>query len=331
MLTQVCLFANYRARVFTAKGGLRLDDCNEDVREAVHDVLRSSLSNEGYAKVLGCCIVNGFLGELVQGEQVMNQHSYNFRLFGRPSADQSFGWTFFGHHVCLAVVVCGGSMIISPSFLGAEPDVVDSGPHAGLRLFTTEREVSLNLMQDLPPELRAKAVLWPSVLPKELPEGRWAPHDERHVAGAGQDNRVVPYEGCPASLFDLHQQNKLVRLFRAFNEYYPADVLDHRTQLFKKHLNQTYFAWIGSFDDDSVYYFRIHSPVAFMEFDFHSGVYLTNNTPDKCHIHTINRIPNGGDYGRALVSQFRREQSNMAGVNAKQSSTASVTVREIDI
>jgi hypothetical protein len=316
-------------QVLISTGGLRLDECDEGVRTAVHDLLRSSLSDEGYAKVLGCCIINGFLGELVHGEGVMNQHSYNFRLFGQPSADQPFGWTFFGHHVCLAAVICGGSMVISPSFLGAEPDVVDSGLYAGLRLFQAERALSLSLMQDLSPELRAKAILWPSVLPTELPEGRWVPHDERHVAGAGQDNRVVPYEGCPASLFDLHQQNELVRLFRAFNEYYPPDVLDHRTQLFKKHLDQTYFAWIGGFDNDAVYYFRIHSPVAFMEFDFHSGVYLTNKEPDKCHIHTINRIPNGGDYGRTLVSQFQREQGNVVVANVKQSSTTSVTVREI--
>ena len=73
------------------------------------------------------------------------------------------------------------------------------------------------------------------------------------------------------SSFDPRQQNEVVSLFRAFNEYYPDEVLAHRTELFKKHLNQTYFGWMGRHDDDAVYYFRIHSPVAFMEFDFHSG------------------------------------------------------------
>jgi hypothetical protein len=33
----------------------------------------------------------------------------------------------------------------------------------------------------------------------------------------------------------------------------------------------TYFAWIGGYGDGDVYYFRIHSPVSLMEFDFHSG------------------------------------------------------------
>jgi hypothetical protein len=32
-------------------------------------------------------------------------------------------------------------------------------------------------------------------------------------------------------------------------------------------------------------------------------VFLTNTTPARCHIHTTNRLPNRGDYGRALLEQ----------------------------
>jgi hypothetical protein len=63
----------------------------------------------------------------------------------------------------------------------------------------------------------------------------------------------------------------IINLFKAFNEYYPAPVLEHRLALFKEHLNETYFAWIGEFGDEDPYYYRIHSPVAFMELDFHCG------------------------------------------------------------
>jgi hypothetical protein len=100
-----------------AKGGLRLDECSSSLQIAVHNVLRSSLSFKGYQKVHGCCLVNGFLGALVGGTRVMNEHSYNFRLFGRPSLTQAWGYTFFGHHLCLAVVVAGGRMVIGPTFV----------------------------------------------------------------------------------------------------------------------------------------------------------------------------------------------------------------------
>jgi hypothetical protein len=77
--------------------------------------------------------------------------------------------------------------------MGAEPDVIDVGPHAGLRLFTAERTFALKLMQSLSPYLKSKATLCSSVLPKDLPEGRWAAHDERHLGGARHDDRIVPY------------------------------------------------------------------------------------------------------------------------------------------
>lgn len=30
-------------------------------------------------------------------------------------------------------------------------------------------------------------------------------------------------------------------------------------------------------------------------------VFLTNTSPARCHIHTVNRLPNRGDYGKALI------------------------------
>lgn len=71
--------------------------------------------------------------------------------------------------------------------------------------------------------------------------------------------------------FPAAQQEQIVTLYKAFNEYYPASVLQHRVKAFKAHLDETYFSWIGPHGDDDPYYFRIHSPVAFMELDFHCG------------------------------------------------------------
>jgi len=115
--------------------------------------MKASFSSHGYEKVLGCCLTNGFLGHLVNGRKVLNEHSYNFRLFGQPDLEKPWGYTFFGHHLCLAVVLKGRGMVIGPTFMGAEPDWIDEGPHAGLRLFKTEELLSLKLMQSLSLEL----------------------------------------------------------------------------------------------------------------------------------------------------------------------------------
>ena len=84
-------------------------------------------------------------------------------------------------------------MVIGPTFMGAEPDRIDEGPHAGLRLFQTEEMESLNLMQSLPKELQEKATLSKGMDGKSLAADRWNPFDERHLGGARQDNRAVPY------------------------------------------------------------------------------------------------------------------------------------------
>lgn len=78
-------------------------------------------------------------------------------------------------------------------------------------------------------------------------------------------------EGLPVREMPAAQQEQIIKLYTAFNEYYPAPVLEHRLNLFKKYLDETYFAWIGPHGDDDPYYFRIHSPVGFMELDFHCG------------------------------------------------------------
>ncbi|BGO94600.1 hypothetical protein NBRC10512_004972 [Rhodotorula toruloides] len=300
--------------LYVNPGGIRLDETSTEIKDRIHDVLKASLSPEGYKKALGCTLTNHFLGELVNGSNVLNKHSYNFRLFlppatRRPSLTDPWGWTFFGHHLCLAVCFVGKRMVIGPTFMGAEPDRIDVGPHAGLRLFSQEEIRGLNLMRSLSEENQKKAQISVGMTMSEgLAEDRWNPFDERHLGGAHQDNRIVPYEGCQISLFTPEQRDEIYAILRVFNIYLPEVPLEHRMRRLRSFEDQTYFAWIGKFDLGSPYYFRIHSPATFCEFDFHCGIFLTNTSPAKCHIHTVNRLPNCEDYGKALVQQWQREQ-----------------------
>jgi hypothetical protein len=72
-------------------------------------------------------------------------------------------------------------------------------------------------------------------------------------------------------------------------------------------LDETYFAWIGGHTDDSVYYYRIHSPVLLIEFDHQTPIGLRHynepGVPYRGHIHTTVRTPNGNDYGKDLLRQ----------------------------
>ena len=75
----------------------------------------------------------------------------------------------------------------------------------------------------------------------------------------------------------------------------------------RAHLGRTYFAWIGPTDANSVFYYRIHSPVILIEFDHQRPVgtrhLLDPSRPTRQHIHAVVRTPNGNDYGKDLLRQ----------------------------
>lgn len=56
---------------------------------------------------------------------------------------------------------------------------------------------------------------------------------------------------------------------------------------------------------DDVFYYRIHSPVIFIEFDHQGPVALPGprNVAIRDHIHSVVRTPNGNDYGKDLLRQ----------------------------
>ncbi len=281
--------------------GLRLDEAAPALREAVLDVLRAGLSARGFEKTRAVMRLNAFLGDLVGGAAILGEWSFTFCLFGTPSPDQPWGWQLFGHHLSLNCFVLGGQMVLTPCFMGAEPAHADAGPHAGLGLFEDEEYRGLALMRSLTPGMRGRAIVARSMKGADLPPGRWHFADHLHLGGAYQDNRVVPYEGLRCSALSAGQKRMLRDLVECYVEPLPSGPLQARMAEVERHIGETRFCWIGGTGETSTFYYRIQSPVIFIEFDHHSGVFLTNPEPARFHIHTIVRTPNGNDYGIDLL------------------------------
>ncbi|WUS95228.1 DUF3500 domain-containing protein [Streptomyces sp. NBC_00708] len=288
--------------------GLRMEVLADDKRSAIHAILRASLSPEGYAQVSGAMELNGHLGELVGLPAVMNRHSYWFSLFGDPSSGirgEPWGWQLFGHHVAVNFVSVGGRHVIAPVFLGGEPALMDDEGHDREPLFATRERLALELAGSLTDAQRARAVVYASVLDPAMPEGRVHPADERHVAGAFRDNRVVPYEGITAGQLDEAQRDLLRRVVADFLHLMAEEQRELALAEYEAHTDETWFSWYGATDGSQPFYFRIHSPVLIAEFDDHAGVWLRNKLPARFHVHTTLRHPNGNDYAKALIAQWR--------------------------
>ncbi len=85
----------------------------------------------------------------------------------------------------------------------------------------------------------------------------------------------------------------------------------------ERHLDRTYFAWMGGSGPDAAFYYRIHSPVVLIKFDHLAGVAFDNDQPTRRHIHTVVRTPNGNDYGRDLL-RLHRERSHTQEAGAEE-------------
>ncbi|RSL91335.1 hypothetical protein CEP51_000335 [Fusarium floridanum] len=280
--------------------GIRLDEITAELREDVLKVLKATLSPEGYDKAIGAMRVNHFLGELVESPAIMNEYSYNFVLFGEPSTTRPWGFSFYGHHLCLNIFLHQTQIIISPWFTGAEPNLIDQGPYKGTRILHKEEFLGLRLMQDLPKEQQTRAQVYKLMKDPAMPHGRWNHDDQRHLCGAYRDNRVVPYEGILVSEMSSAQQDMVLAIANEFLLYLPERARQLRLEQVKNFFHETYWCWIGGYGDEDPFYYRIQSPVIIIEFDHHSGVFLANSEPAKFHIHTLLRMPNKGDYGMAL-------------------------------
>lgn len=288
--------------------GVRLDEVDPALRDAALALVESSLSEQGYALVRNLMRINGFLGELVELPELMNEYSYNFALYGVPFESAPWGWQLFGHHVALNCLVAGTQLVLSPVFLGAEPDVIDAGPHKGVEVFKDRIARARELMASLPDTLRREALSYPEMVDPAMPEGRVHPGDERHLAGCFQDNRIIPYEGILLSSMPPASLALIDRLVDDSIAYLPAGPRAARRREIQKHYAETWFSWIGGWQSDEAFYFRIQSPVVILELDHHTGVFLSNATPAPFHMHTVVRTPNGNDYGRALVRQLAKDK-----------------------
>src|SRR5919205_3331830 len=229
--------------------GLRLDLQPSTVREKALALVQASLSPEGFALAHAMMLINGFLGEVVDLETVLNEWSYNIALYGHPDERAPWGWQLYGHHCALNCLVVEGRMVVSPVFLGAEPDEIDAGPHAGLTgPFADRIDLGTELMAALSDEQRRRATVYEQMVDPAMPPGRVHPGDERHLAGAFQDNRVIPFEGIRVADMPAEAQQHALAIAETFVRLLPEGPRAARLREIAAHLDQTWFSWIGRLD-----------------------------------------------------------------------------------
>jgi hypothetical protein len=276
---------------FVMRHGVSLEGLDDAGREAGLQILRESLSDYGFDTARDIMRLNETIREITGRDEEYGEWPYWLSIFGEPSAKEPWGWQIDGHHLILNAFVLGGQAVMTPMFMGSEPVHATSGQYAGTRVFAAEEARGLEFMRALTPEQQSKATI-ATELPGDV------------LTTGYRDNFEMRYEGLRFGEMTMAQQVQFLELIELYVGRITAEHAKVKMREVRKHLAQTYFAWIGTgTSDEDVFYYRVHSPVILIEFDHQRGVALDVNEPFKEHIHTVVRTPNGNDYGKDLLRQ----------------------------
>ena len=272
--------------------GLCLAELSEPQRELAYRVLKTGLGARAYETARNAMKLNEHLAELTGLPDEFGELYYWISIFGEPCTDRPWGWQFDGHHCNINCFVLGGQMVLSPMLLGSEPVLAESGIYKGITVLREEEAAGWAFMNALTPQQRARALI-----------GMDLPFDG--YASGFKDNIVVPYIGLPVAAMTPAQRDQLIELIALYTARLPGEHASLRLNEVGRHLDQTVFAWIGEFDPVSPFYYRIYSPVIFIEFYHQPGVALPDTGYNRRHAHALVRTPNGNDYGRELLRQYK--------------------------
>jgi len=281
---------------FYVRQGVSFQEMNEKQRELAFHLLRAALSARGFKQTRDIMRLNETLAELTHDFDFLGEWKYHITVMGKPSAKEPWGWQLDGHHAIINYFVLGDQVVMTPFFAGSEPVIAESGKFKGTAVLQEEQNRGQAMLQALDEAQRKKAVL------------NFSKTGNNNLTEAFKDNVQIAYAGLRGSELTQAQRKQLLDLAALYVGNMDDGHAKVKMEEVRKHLDDTWFAWIGGGDDKSVYYYRIQSPVILIEFDHQSPANLRQfaadpRAPGRQHIHVVVRTPNGNDYGKDLLRQ----------------------------
>lgn len=281
---------------FYLRQGVSMAELTDAQREAAFGLLRASLSAKGVELTRNIMRLNETLAELAEDHAFLGEWLYHISILGMPSATQPWGWQFSGHHVIINYFVLGDQVVMTPLFVGSEPVRATSGKYKGIVILQQEQNDGLEMLRSLNDAQRQQAVL------------NFSKTGNNNLTEAFKDNVILDYAGIRGKDLTSAERGRLRDLMRVYVSNMDDGHARVKMQEVEKHMENTWFAWIGGTEADSAFYYRVQSPVILIEFDHQRPANLAKfaadpKKPTQQHIHCVVRTPNGNDYGKDLLRQ----------------------------
>ncbi|HSC15698.1 MAG TPA: DUF3500 domain-containing protein [Gammaproteobacteria bacterium] len=277
--------------------GLRLGGLGREEMLRVHDLLRASLSSQGYQKAAGVMR----LDDINRAQQVarlapnatpfqkaqaesFGSDNYFVLFFGDPRRDSRWGWLLQGHHLAMSFTVADGKTQFLPMFLGATPVAVAEDVETGWSALAQEVTRGVELVAALT-ESQRKIAISPAAVPEDV------------LNGVGNKGRFTPAEGLRAADMTPEQRRLLRALVEEYVRNADFDAADEQLAAIEATgWDEVAFTWRGPVGDlAEPFYYRVQGPRISIEL---------RNTAD--HVHTVTRDP-VNDYGEAWLGLTYRE------------------------
>ena len=267
------------------RAGLTLGEMTPEQRSHAFAVVRSALSAEGFDKVSGIVALESVLARLEGGgaASFRDPDRYTLLIAGTPDPHGTWAWRFEGHHLSLNItIVRGEAFAVTPSFFGANPAEIPSGPERGRRVLRDEEDIARALMHSFSEEQRTRA--WLSrTAPREIITGADRRVDPLHPPGIGHDDMSV------------EQRAELLRLVETYVHRHRAELAERDlARIRAAGVARIHFAWAGGLERGEGHYYRVQGPTFLLEYD--------NTQNGANHIHTVWREFEG-DFGRDLLRE----------------------------
>lgn len=289
---------------FYVRQGVSFKEMTDAQREAAFELMRASLSAKGLKQTRDIMRLNHTLGELNGNDfEQYGEWLYNITVMGTPSAKEPWGWQLDGHHAIINYFVLGDQVVMTPFFAGSEPVIATSGKYKGTSVLQDEQNNGLAMINALNDNIRKKAILQISKT------------GNNNLTEAFKDNVVLDYAGVRAAELTKQERKQLLDLIGLYVDNMDDGHARIKMDEVRRHMDDTWFAWIGGTEPTSVFYYRIHSPVVLIEFDHQLPANLRPagqgpRVPNREHIHVVVRTPNGNDYGKDLLKQHYQQHKH---------------------
>jgi len=255
------------------RNGVSLHDFTQPQLDAALNLLKASLSVQGYKKATDVMTLENVLREVENrnaDDTYRDPKKYFFSIFGTPAKDKPWGWRLEGHHISLNFAAVENKIESStPSFYGSNPATIPLGKRKGEQILKDESAMGFALVNSFSSAQLQTVVIAEEAYAEILSENK------RKAA------TLMP-KGISYPDMNDQQKKQFMTLLDVYVKNYE---LGFSTTLMNKikgaGIENLSFAWAGSLKPGKAHYYRIQGPLLLIEFD--------NTQNNANHIHSVVR------------------------------------------